>query len=158
MKWFGNSRHREEDRLLYVRTEAILNEEGMERFLAGLKSDKSFQQELRGRVLAYLAGCEQAASSYRDRRLQEKAKALVAVLKELKIHTGTHFLVFPRNQTGSDLRHVLHPDYFILEMTNVSIDEHSFYFKAESELLRLVEKASAAYRSFQQAARRRKLA
>ncbi len=129
MKWFSNNRHLEEDRQLYARAETILSEEAMEDFLGELKNDKSYRQELRSRVMAYLACCEQDAPSYRSRRLQEKAKALVAALKELKIHTATHFLVFPRNQSGPDLRHALHPDYFILEMTNVSIDEHNFYFK-----------------------------
>jgi hypothetical protein len=157
MNWFDNSLELENDRRLFAAGEAILDEAGMELYLSTLKNEKAYRPQLRSRVLAYMNCCEENLPQFKFRQLREKGKALVADLKELKVHTSTHFLVFPRNQNGDDQQLVLHPDYFVLEINEVSLEEHQFYCGAESELLRLVEKTTAAYRAYRTAASRKKL-
>lgn len=155
MTWFKDPQDREADRQLFAHSDTVLGEAEMELFLATLKEEKAYQAELRGRILGFLHYLENGGEAYRDRRLNEKAKELIDSLKDLKIHTAGHFLMFPRNQTGPDIRYLLHPDYFVLEMTNISIDEHRFFLKAEQELLRMADRATALYRDFRALARKR---
>jgi hypothetical protein len=157
MKWFSNPEELETDRRLFAAGEALLDEEGMALFLATLKNEKAYRPHPRNRVLAYMRCCEEIAPQFKDRQLREKCRQLATALNDLRVHTATHFHVFPRDQKGDDQQHALHPDYFILEMNEVSLAEHQFYCNAESDLLRLVETTAAAYRAFRAAAGRRKL-
>jgi hypothetical protein len=155
MKWFKDPADIEEDRQLFARSESVLGEAEMEMFLATLKEEKAYQSELRTRIVGYLRHFENGGQAFRDRKLQEKAKGLATALQELKALTAAHFLLFPRNQTGPDYRYFLHPDYFVLEMTDVSIDEHRFHLKTEQDLTRMVDRTTAAYRDFRALARKR---
>ena len=157
MKLFKNQKSLEQDRLSFAAAEAVMSEAEFTTFLEMLRTEKSFLTEPRAKCLELLKYLAAPESRFVSRRLREKAAALVTVLQELKILTSTHFLVFPRNQTGSNLRHSLHPDYFILEMTNVSLDQHEFHLKAERQLAQCVAATGDCYREYRDAARRQLL-
>ncbi len=154
MKWFKNEKNLDQDRASFAAAEAVMSEAEFTSFLEMLRTEKSYLTETRAKCLELLKFLTAPASRFGSRKMREKATALVAALQELKILTTTHFLVFPRNQTGNNLRHSLHPDYFILEMTNVSLDQHEFHLKAERQLAECLATTSDCYREYRAAARR----
>jgi hypothetical protein len=153
MKWFRNNPS-EEDIALFRSCERFMGEEDLYLLMKLLSEERAFYAETRKRLLDFLSFFDDDAHRFVDRRLQRLLEPLLKSLSELKIVTATHFFVFPRNQTGSNLRHCLHPDYFILEMHDISIDEHRFFLRAEKQLELAVEKATAHYEIFRKGARK----
>ncbi len=146
----------EGDIALFLSCNAIMSEEDLHRFLDLLRTEKAFHAEERKRLLDFLAffAAEQERR-FDDARLQRLLEALLTSLAELKVVTATHFFVFPRNQSGENLRHCLHPDYFVFGMDDISIDEHHFFIKAENQLGSAVEKVSSDYDAFRAKVRKR---
>ncbi len=132
-----------------------MGEEDLHLLLKLLKEEKAFFLNARRRLIDFVSFFIQGEHRFDDPRVQKPLESLLGALSELKIVTATHFFVFPRNQTGSNLRHCLHPDYFVLEMHDISIDEHQFFLKAERQLEETITKVVAAYETFRRQVRRR---
>lgn len=156
MKWFRGAKSSQEDKALFWASEELLKEEELGEFLSHLREERFFCGDERAKVLEYL-GFFENSRSFLDRRVQEARVSLVNALRELKIATAVHFLVFPRNQTGGRrLRHSLHPDYFILgEEDLFSLDQHRFYLGAEEQTRRAVSRVEEAYGAFRAIALKR---
>ncbi|MBE0596119.1 MAG: hypothetical protein IH614_02475 [Desulfuromonadales bacterium] len=155
MKWFKDDGAQEHDRQLYLQAEAIMGETDFDYFFDTLRTDRAYYTANRGRLLNYLKMLDSDEFRLHDRRLQARLLELQQALKDLKAHTGAHFLAFPRNQTGDNIRFCLHPDYFILEANDVSLDEHGFYLKAERKLGEYVAKAVIRYEAFRTLAKKK---
>lgn len=154
-KWFRGAKGSEDDKELFRASEEILGEETLRAFLELLREEKTFYTGNRVVVLEFLRFFEEEGHRFENRRVQEKLQLFLQALKELKVITAVHFLVFPRNQTGDNLRHTLHPDYFILEMQDISMDEHQFFLRAEKQLQEVCEQAKAACEAYLKEARKR---
>lgn len=155
MRWLRGAKGSEDDKELFHASEEILGEETLQAFLGLLTEEKSFYSANRAVVLEFLRFFEEEGRSFQNRRIQEKLQAFLQAVKELRIVTAVHFLVFPRNQSGDNLRHSLHPDYFILEMEDISVEEHQFYLKAEKQLQQACRQADEAYGNYRKEALRR---
>lgn len=148
MKWFRGAKGSQQDKALFWASEELLREEEMDRFLAFLREERAFYGAERAKILEYLNFFENGRP-FHDRRVRERLEELVHALRELKIATAVHFLVFPRNQTGDNLRHCLHPDYFILGVEDdFSLDQHRFYLNAESQTRQAAGRVGEAYQAF----------
>lgn len=155
MNWFRGAKGSQEDKALFWASEELLKEEELDDFLAHLREEKSFYGEERAKILEYLRFFE-SSRPFVDRRVQEALVELIQALRELKVVTAVHFLVFPRNQTGGNLRHCLHPDYFILGVEDhFSLDQHRFYFNAEEQMRQAAARTAEAYKTFRSLALKR---
>lgn len=155
MNWFRDDAMIERDRRVWQEAKSLMSEEDFNLFLTGLKEERVYLAANRARILAFLKFFENGEARLGHRSLQDRLEKLLADLKALKTLTGTHFLAFPRNQEGENLRFALHPDYFILEINNVSVKEHDFYLTAERQVKEYVASAAANYRSFLEHARKK---
>lgn len=155
MKWFRGAKCSQEDKALFWASEELLKEEELGDFLSHLGEEKAFFGGERARVLEYLRFFE-SSRPFVDRRVQEALTNLLGALRELKIVTAVHFLVFPRNQTGDNVRHCLHPDYFILGVEDgFSLDQHRFYLSAEEQMRHAAARTQEAYSAFRSIALKR---
>lgn len=155
MKWFRGAKGSQEDKALFWASEELLKEEELEAFLSHLREEKAFYGIERAKVIEYLRFFE-SSRPFVDRRVQEALANLVGALQELKVVTAVHFLVFPRNQTGDNVRHCLHPDYFILGVEDhFSLEQHRFYLNAEQQMRQAAQKTLDAYGAFRSVALKR---
>ncbi len=150
---FEKKQHLENDRQLFLKADSLVDEATFEAFILLLKEERSFVSSVRSRVLEFASFLNQEQPNFAVRKLQEKIGQLLTALQELKAFTASHFLIFPRNQTGPDIRHCLYPDYFILEINQGTIEDHEFHLKAEKNLHHFADQAEKAYRSFRKAVR-----
>jgi hypothetical protein len=146
MSWFKtDSRLIDRDRELLLRAQALAGEPELDAFLEALRDEQSYRLASRKKVLDFLQFFEAPERRFEQRRLQQRLGVLLAVLRDLKVFTAIHFLVFPRNQSE---RFCLHPDYFVLEADAGSLEEHAFYLQAEADLKALVVRGTEAAAAF----------
>lgn len=155
MNWFKDHAGIEQDRQIFLQAETIMGEEDFDFLFTSLRTERVYFSANRGRLLDLLKFLDEGGGRLSDRRLQARLQTMHQALKDLKAHTGAHFLAFPRNQTGENIRFTLHPDYFVLEANDISIEEHSFYLKAERQLGEYLARAVTSYEAFRTLAKKK---
>ena len=146
MSWFKtDSRLIDRDRELLLRAEALAGESELDAFFDALRDEQSYRLALRKKVIDFLQFFEVPERRFEQRRLQRRLDVLLAILRDLKVFTAIHFLIFPRTQIE---RFCLHPDYFVLEADAGSLEEHAFYLQAETDLKVLVGRGTEAAAAF----------
>jgi hypothetical protein len=152
--WFQDKENIRQDQELFSLSDNILNEESFSTFIASL-TDRFFLSSNRALVLKFLEFFETGPKTYKNKVLQDKLTVLLLALKDVKAFTAGHFLPFPKNQTGDEIRFSLHPDYFELEMSNGSVEEHRFFLDLDQKLRIYTIKLDKCYRDYRKAIRKK---
>lgn len=136
---------------IFRQSDAILNEDQLERLFSDLLGDNSYRDSFYIAVVNFYEFFDKTSNQYLNSNLAEMCLQLSEAFKRLVAFLMYNFFVFPDNQTHEDTKLCLYPDLCLDRGWQVSHEDMVKYDEYVQQLFELVNKASNAYITYRKA-------
>ncbi len=148
IRCFDYSRFKEHDRAIFARADAIVDEKRFGIFLDDLRCGHNYYSNQLLQLTMFINFFEEEGNQYLIRSLCMKSTALHDKLSELGAFLSVNFFWYPDNQTSSNVRLCMYPEFNVDRGGSGSEKERIFYDKHSKELTILVCDSEKKYKDY----------
>ena len=143
-----NRKRYEHDVKIFQQSNAILDEEQLDRGLDAVGGDHSYRDSFFISVSDFAQFFERAQNQYLDNKLAVTSQRLSKSLGKLTSFLATHFFVYPEHRSFDDAKHCLYPELNIDRAGRDGVEDMRIYDKFAQELNGIVAEAWDNYQTY----------
>lgn len=147
------SEHREHDKALFQKLNALMPEVALVQLLDRLQTSDDYRDSDIAPCDSFLSAMKLQENRFCDDALNDAAEALARALRVLVVFLARRFFVYPESQRGSDLRYALDPELNVDRGGRFDAEAGAAYAKLCGELDENATAARKAYSAYRRAVR-----